>query len=199
MNVIQTEIPGVVIIEPKIFRDERGYFFETWSQKDFNENVRPIKFVQDNESKSTYGVLRGLHFQKGEHAQSKLVRVVKGTVLDVAIDIRKGSPTFGKHVSVELTEENHRQFFIPRGFAHGFIVLSEEAVFQYKCDNLYAPKEEGALAWNDPEIGIDWRLPADKVVLSAKDRTHPCLKDSTELFDYSIDYYANDDINFRSF
>ncbi|MBQ9357354.1 MAG: dTDP-4-dehydrorhamnose 3,5-epimerase [Prevotella sp.] len=190
MNVIKTEIPGVVIIEPKIFGDERGYFFESWSQKDFDEQVRPIKFVQDNESKSSYGVLRGLHFQKGKYAQSKLVRVVKGRVLDVAVDIRKNSPTFGKYVSVELTEDNHRQFFIPRGFAHGFVVLSETAVFQYKCDNLYAPQEEGALAWDDPEIGIDWGVPADKVILSAKDKEHPTLKASTELFDYNIDYYA---------
>ena len=190
INVIETEIPGVVIIEPKVFGDERGYFFESWSQKDFDEQVRPIKFVQDNESKSCYGVLRGLHFQKGKYSQSKLVRVVKGRVLDVAVDIRKGSPTFGKHVAVELTAENHRQFFIPRGFAHGFVVLSDEAVFQYKCDNLYAPKEEGALAWDDPEIGIDWGVPADKVILSAKDKVHPRLKDSTELFDYNIDYYA---------
>lgn len=190
INVIQTEIPGVVIIEPKVFGDARGYFFESWSQKDFDEQVRPIKFVQDNESKSSYGVLRGLHFQKGKHAQSKFVRVVKGRVLDVAVDIRKGSPTFGKYVSCELTEDNHRQFFVPRGFAHGFVVLSEEAVFQYKCDNLYAPTEEGALAWNDPEIGIDWGVPADKILLSAKDKVHPKLAESNELFDYNIDYYA---------
>lgn len=190
INVIQTTIPGVVIIEPKLFGDDRGYFMETWSQKDFDEQVRPIKFVQDNESKSSYGVLRGLHFQKGKYAQSKLVRVVKGRVLDVAVDIRKGSPTFGKHVAVELTEDNHRQFFIPRGFAHGFIVLSKEAIFQYKCDNLYAPQSEGALAWNDPEIGIDWGIPADKILLSAKDKAHPRLKESTELFDYNVDYYA---------
>lgn len=190
MNIIQTEIPGVVIIEPKVFGDNRGYFFESWSQKDFDEKVRPIKFVQDNESKSCYGVLRGLHFQKGEHSQSKLVRVVKGRVLDVAVDIRKGSPTFGKHVAVELTEDNHRQFFIPRGFAHGFVVLSEEAIFQYKCDNFYAPQSEGALAWDDPEIGIDWGVPADKIILSSKDKVHPRLMESADLFDYSIDYYA---------
>lgn len=190
INVIKTDIEGVVIIEPKVFGDERGYFFESWSQKDFDEKVRPIKFVQDNESKSSYGVLRGLHFQKGKYVQSKLVRVVKGKVLDVAVDIRKGSPTFGKHVAVELTEDNHRQFFIPRGFAHGFVVLSETAVFQYKCDNLYAPTEEGALAWDDPEIAIEWGVPADKVVLSAKDKVHPTLEESTELFDYNIDYYA---------
>ena len=190
INVIQTEIPGVVIVEPKVFGDERGYFFESWSQKDFDEQVRPIKFVQDNESKSCYGVLRGLHFQKGKYSQSKLVRVVKGKVLDVAVDIRKGSPTFGKWVSCELTEDNHRQFFIPRGFAHGFVVLSEEAVFQYKCDNLYAPQEEGALAWDDPDLGIEWGVPAEKIILSAKDKVHPRLKDSTELFDYNLDYYA---------
>ena len=191
INVIKTDIEGVVIIEPNVFGDERGYFFESWSQKDFDEKVRPIKFVQDNESKSCYGVLRGLHFQKGKYSQSKLVRVVKGRVLDVAVDIRKGSPTFGKHVAVELTAENHCQFFIPRGFAHGFVVLSDEAVFQYKCDNLYAPQEEGALAWDDPEIGIDWGVPKDKLILSAKDKVHPRLKDSTELFDFP----AN--VNFR--
>ena len=190
INVIRTEIPGVVIIEPKVSGDNRGYFFESWSQRDFNEQVRPVKFVQDNESKSCYGVLRGLHFQKGEYAQSKLVRVVKGTVLDVAVDIRKGSPTFGKYVSVELTAENHRQFFVPRGFAHGFAVLSEEAVFQYKCDNFYAPQAEGALAWDDPDIGIEWGIPVDKIILSEKDKNHPSLTESIELFDYSIDYYS---------
>ena len=190
INVIKTEIPGVVIIEPKVFGDERGYIFESWSQKDFDEKVRPIKFVQDNESKSSYGVLRGLHFQKGKYAQSKLVRVVKGRVLDVAVDIRKGSPTFGKYVSCELTEDNHRQFFVPRGFAHGFVVLSDIAVFQYKCDNLYAPTEEGAIAWDDPEIGIEWGVSADKILLSAKDKIHPKLAESVELYDYNIDYYA---------
>lgn len=189
ISVIKTEIEGVVIIDPKVFGDDRGYFFESWSQKDFDEQVRPIKFVQDNESKSRYGVLRGLHFQKGKYSQSKLVRVVQGRVLDVAVDIRRGSPTFGKHVAVELSAENHLQFFIPRGFAHGFVVLSDEAVFQYKCDNLYAPQEEGAIAWNDPEIGIDWRISANKVILSEKDKIHPLLSESTELFDYSIDYY----------
>lgn len=190
MNVIKTDIEGVVIIEPKVFGDDRGYFFESFSQPRFDELVRPVKFVQDNESKSRYGVLRGLHFQKGEHAQSKLVRVVKGRVLDVAVDIRKGSPTFGKYVAVELSEDNHRQFFIPRGFAHGFLVLSEEAVFQYKCDNLYAPESEGSIIWNDPEIGIDWGLAAEDVVLSPKDMCHPMLKDAPELFDYNVDYYA---------
>jgi len=190
INVIETAIPGVVIIEPKVFGDARGYFMETWSQRDFDAQVRPIKFVQDNESKSSYGVLRGLHFQKGKNSQSKLVRVLQGRVLDVAVDIRRGSPTFGKHVMVELTGENHRQFFIPRGFAHGFVVLSEEAVFQYKCDNLYAPQAEGAIAWDDPDLGIDWQVPTDKVLLSAKDQCHPRLKDATDIFDYSIDYYA---------
>lgn len=190
MNVIKTDIEGVVIIEPKVFGDERGYFFESFSQPLFDKLVRPVKFVQDNESKSRYGVLRGLHFQKGQHAQSKLVRVVKGRVLDVAVDIRKGSPTFGKYVAVELSEDNHRQFFIPRGFAHGFSVLSEEAIFQYKCDNLYAPESEGSIIWNDPEIGIDWGLAAEDVVLSAKDMCHPTLKDTPELFDYNVDYYA---------
>lgn len=190
INVIQTEIPGIVIIEPKIFGDSRGYFFESWSQKDFDNQVRPIKFVQDNESMSSYGVLRGLHFQKGYHAQSKLVRVVKGRVLDVAVDIRKGSPTFGKYVSCELTEDNHRQFFVPRGFAHGFVVLSDIAVFQYKCDNLYAPTEEGAITWDDPTLGIDWMIPAVDVILSEKDRHHPVLSEAPEIFDYSVDYYA---------
>ena len=190
MKVIQTTIPEVVIIEPDVFGDSRGYFFESYSQKKFDELVRPVRFVQDNESKSKYGVLRGLHFQKGKDAQSKLVRVVKGRVLDVAVDIRKGSPTFGKYVSVELTEDNHRQLFVPRGFAHGFSVLSDEAIFQYKCDNLYAPHAEGAIAWNDPEIGIDWQLPAEDVLLSAKDAAHPMLKDAEDLFDYNVDYYA---------
>lgn len=190
MKVIKTAIEDVVIIEPDVFGDARGYFFESYSQKKFDEQVRPVKFVQDNESKSKYGVLRGLHFQKGRDAQSKLVRVVKGRVLDVAVDIRKGSPTFGQYVAVELTEDNHRQLFVPRGFAHGFSVLSEEAIFQYKCDNLYAPQSEGAIAWNDPDIAIDWQLPAEDVLLSAKDANHPQLKDAADLFDYNIDYYA---------
>ena len=190
MNVIKTDIEGVVIIEPDVFGDERGYFFESWSQAKFDAAVRPVRFVQDNESKSRYGVLRGLHYQKGRHAQSKLVRVVKGAVLDVAVDIRCGSPTFGRYVAVELTAENKRQLFVPRGFAHGFSVLSEEAVFQYKCDNLYAPQSEGAIAWNDPVIGIDWRIAPEDVILSAKDSTHPMLCDAVDLFDYNIDYYA---------
>ena len=189
MNIIKTDIPEVVVVEPKVFGDNRGYFFESFSERDFAAAVREVRFVQDNESLSCYGVVRGLHFQKPPHAQSKLVRVVKGRVLDVAVDIRKGSPTFGKHVAVELSEENRRQMFIPRGFAHGFAVLSEEAVFQYKCDDYYAPETEGAIAWDDPDIGIDWRIPADKVVLSPKDADHPNLRESTDLFDYSIDYY----------
>lgn len=189
MEVIETKIPGLVIIEPRIFRDDRGYFFESFSQRNFEEQVCKTQFVQDNESKSSYGVLRGLHFQKPPYAQSKLVRVIKGAVLDVAVDIRKGSPTFGQHVAVELTEDNHRQFFIPRGFAHGFSVLTDEVIFQYKCDNFYAPQSEGAIAWNDPQLNIDWRIPADKVVLSEKDRHHPNLDEAEWLFDYNEPLY----------
>lgn len=184
MNVIQTEIPGVVIIEPKVFGDHRGYFFESFSERDFCAQVKEVKFVQDNESKSCYGVIRGLHFQKPPHSQSKLVRVIKGRVLDVAVDVRKGSPTYGKHVAVELTEDNHRQFFVPRGFAHGFAVLSEEAIFQYKCDNYYAPQSEGAIAWNDPDLGIEWGIQAEKAMLSPKDMNHSCLKDTDSGFVY---------------
>ncbi len=189
MDIIKTAIDGVVIIEPKVFGDHRGYFFESFSERDFNSQVRDVRFVQDNESKSSYGVLRGLHFQKPPHAQSKLVRVVKGAVLDVAVDIRKGSPTFGQHVAVELTEDNHRQFFIPRGFAHGFVVLTDEVIFQYKCDNFYAPQYEGAIAWDDPDLGIDWKVPADSIILSEKDTKHPRLKDADWLFDYKEDLY----------
>lgn len=189
MEVIQTAIPGVVIIEPRVFKDARGYFFESFSQRDFDAQVREVRFVQDNESKSSFGVLRGLHFQKPPHAQSKLVRVVKGAVLDVAVDVRRGSPTFGQHVAVELSAENHRQFFIPRGFAHGFVVLTDEVVFQYKCDNFYAPHYEGAIAWDDPDLGIDWRVPSEDVLLSDKDRCHPRLKDAEWLFDYEEDLY----------
>ena len=177
MIVIKTAIDGVVILEPRIFKDDRGYFFESFSQREFEEKVCKTTFVQDNESKSGYGVLRGLHFQKPPFAQSKLVRVIKGAVLDVAVDIRKGSPTFGQYVSVELTGDNHRQFFIPRGFAHGFSVLSEEVIFQYKCDNFYSPQSEGAIAWNDPDLNIDWRIPVEEVILSEKDSKHPKLKD----------------------
>ena len=189
MEVIKTAIEGVFIIEPRLFKDDRGYFFESFSQRKFNEKVRKVNFVQDNESKSSYGVLRGLHFQKPPYAQSKLVRVIKGAVLDVAVDIRKGSPTFGKYVSVELTEDNHRQFFIPRGFAHGFSVLTDEVIFQYKCDNLYAPQSEGALAWDDPDLGIDWRVPANEIVLSEKDNHHELLKDASWLFNYNESLY----------
>lgn len=185
MQIIKTELEGVVVIEPKVFGDNRGYFFESFSERDFVEKVAGVKFVQDNESKSCYGVVRGLHFQKPPYAQSKLVRVVKGAVLDVVVDIRKGSPTYGKHIAVELSEDNHRQTFIPRGFAHGFAVLSDEAIFQYKCDSFYAPQSEGAIAWDDPDLGIDWRIPADKIILSAKDMAHPRLKDIESSFDYN--------------
>lgn len=191
MNIIKTAIEGVVIIEPKVFNDERGYFFESYNQKNFNSLVKEITFVQDNESCSQYGVIRGLHFQKSPYAQSKLVRVVKGRVLDVAVDIRHGSPTFGKHVKVELTENNHLQFFIPKGFAHGFAVLSETAVFQYKCDNFYAPQSEGAIAWDDPDLAIDWQIPQDKIILSKKDSNHPMLKDAPYLFDYNEKLWYN--------
>ena len=175
MKIIKTPIEGLLIIEPRVFGDERGYFFESYSERDFTEAVGPVKFVQDNESKSRYGVLRGLHFQKEPFAQAKLVRVVSGAVLDVAVDIRNGSPTFGQHYAVELTGENHRQFFIPKGFAHGFVVLSPEVVFQYKCDEFYHPEAEGAIAWDDPALAIDWRIPAADVILSEKDRHHPTI------------------------
>ena len=190
INVIETLIPGVFILEPKVIGDARGYFMESWSQRDFDAAVRPIRFVQDNESKSRYGVLRGLHFQKGRYAQSKLVRVVSGRVLDIAVDIRVGSPTFGQYVACELSDQNHRLFFIPRGFAHGFSVLSQEAVFQYKCDNLYEPSAEGAIAWDDPTLGIDWGIPKADILLSEKDKHHLPLKEADGLFDYNIDYYA---------
>ena len=190
MKIIPTTLPEVLILEPRLFRDERGYFFESFSEREFAEQVRPVRFVQDNESKSSYGVLRGLHFQKPPHAQSKLVRVVEGRVLDVAVDIRRGSPTFGQHAAVELSAENHRQLFIPRGFAHGYAVLSESAVFQYKCDNYYAPQSEGALAWDDPALGIDWQLPADRILLSEKDRRNPRIGDPEAwVFDYKEDLY----------
>ena len=181
-------IEGLCVIEPSVHGDQRGYFMETYNQKDMEEAGLTMKFVQDNQSGSGKAVLRGLHFQK-RYPQGKLVRVIRGTVFDVAVDIRKGSPTFGKYVSVELTEENKRQFFIPRGFAHGFAVLSTEAVFQYKCDNFYAPESEGALAWDDPDLAIDWRLPASKVILSEKDKHHPRLKEAEWLFDYNTGLY----------
>ena len=184
MKAIKTEIPGVVLLEPEVFGDARGYFMERFSQRRFDELVGPVRFVQDNESKSRYGVVRGLHFQKGEYAQAKLVSVVRGRVLDVAVDIRRGSPPFGRHVAALLDGENKRQLFIPRGFAHGFAVLSDEAVFQYKCDNYYAPGSEGGIAWDDPALAIDWRLPAGEILLSEKDRRHPQLADAPELFEY---------------
>lgn len=184
MKIYRTDIKGVLILEPEVFGDARGYFFESFSRKRFEEAAGAVDFVQDNESKSRYGVVRGLHFQHGEAAQAKLVRVVSGRVLDVAVDIRRGSPTFGRHVAAELSGENHRQLFIPRGFAHGFAVLSDKAVFQYKCDNYYAPESEGGIAWDDPALGIDWRLPADAIVLSEKDRRRPALAEAGELFEY---------------
>lgn len=189
MEIIKTDIDGVVILEPRIFEDDRGYFYESFSQREFEENVCRITFVQDNQSKSSYGVVRGLHFQKPPYTQSKLVRCIKGAVLDVAVDIRKGSPTFGKYVAVELTEENNRQLFIPRGFAHGFAVLSEEAVFQYKCDNYYNKESEGAIAWNDSALNVDWRIPADKVILSEKDKLSKGFADADFLFDYNEKLY----------
>lgn len=184
MEVIQTNIEGVVIIEPRLFKDDRGYFFESYSERDFNRQIGEIHFVQDNESKSSYGVMRGLHFQRPPFTQSKLVRCVKGAVLDVAVDIRKGSPTYGQHVAVELTEDNHRQFFIPKGFAHGFAVLSPEAIFQYKCDNFYHPEADGGISILDTSLSIDWRIPTDHAILSEKDTNHPLLKDFDSPFEY---------------
>ena len=177
MEIIKTNIDGVLIIEPRLFKDERGYFFESWSKREFEEKVGNIEFVQDNESKSSYGVMRGLHFQRPPFTQSKLVRCVRGRVLDVAVDLRKGSKTYGQHVAVELTEDNHRQFFIPKGFAHGFAVLSETAVFQYKCDNFYHPEADGGISITDESLGIDWKIPVQKAILSEKDTKHPLFKD----------------------
>lgn len=178
MNYIETAIQGVYVIEPKVFNDARGYFFEAWKKEEFEEHVGKTIFVQDNESKSSYGVLRGLHYQKGEYSQAKLVRVIKGKVLDVAVDLRRNSPTFGQHVMVELSEENKRQFFIPRGFAHGFLVLSEEAVFTYKVDNVYAPQAEAGIRWNDPQLGIEWPIDPKDVLTSEKDLNASFLKDA---------------------
>lgn len=189
MEVIKTPIDGVVIIEPKVFEDTRGYFFESYSQREFEKKVRKINFVQDNESMSSYGVMRGLHFQYPPFTQSKLVRCVKGKVLDVAVDIRKGSPTYGQHVAVELSEENHRQFFVPRGFAHGFAVLSETAVFQYKCDNFYAPQADGGISIKDNDLGINWQIPTEKALLSRKDTLHACLKNFESPFNIKDDLY----------
>lgn len=187
MEVLKTNIEGVFIIEPKVFGDDRGYFFESFNSKEFAEKTGlNITFVQDNESRSHYGVLRGLHFQLPPYTQSKLVRVVKGKVLDVAVDIRKGSPTYGKYASCELTEDNHRQFFVPRGFAHGFCVLSEDAIFQYKCDNFYAPQADGGINILDASLGIDWGIQLEKAALSEKDTKHPCLKDFDSPFLYNL-------------
>lgn len=193
MEVIQTNIEGVVIIEPKVFKDARGYFFESFSQREFEEKVRKINFVQDNESMSSFGVMRGLHFQLPPYTQSKLVRCVKGAVLDVAVDIRKGSPTYGQHVTVELTEENHRQFFVPRGFAHGFAVLTETAVFQYKCDNFYHPEVDAGISIKDESLGIDWRIPTNQALLSEKDLKHACLKDFDSPFTIDMNFYPEFD------
>lgn len=198
INVIKTALDGVVIIEPKVFGDARGYFFESFSERDFNEAMTPIlghgiKFVQDNESMSSYGVMRGLHFQTMPYTQSKLVRCVKGAVLDVAVDIRKGSPTYGQHVAVELTEENHRQFFVPRGFAQGFAVLSETAVFQYKCDNIYAPQADGGISIKDDSLGIDWKIPTENALLSEKDLKHVLLKDFDSPFSIDMNLYPDFD------
>lgn len=189
MEVVKTAIEGLVIIEPKIFRDVRGYFFESFSQREFEEKVRKINFVQDNESMSSYGVMRGLHFQRPPFTQSKLVRCVKGKVLDVAVDIRKGSPTYGQHVAVKLSEDNHRQFFVPRGFAHGFVVLSDVAVFQYKCDNFYAPEADGGISIKDCSLGINWQIPVDDAILSEKDINHLCLNEFDSPFDYNVSLY----------
>lgn len=182
MDYLKTEIEGVYIIEPRVFNDARGYFMEAWKQEEFNEHIGRVDFIQDNESKSSFGVLRGLHYQKGEASQAKLVRVIKGKVLDVAVDIRRSSPTFGKHVMVELSEDNKRQFFIPHGFAHGFLVLSQEAIFTYKVDRPYAPQAEAGIRWNDPDLAIEWPIDPSEVQTSAKDLVQPLFKDA-ELFD----------------
>ena len=189
MEVIKTDIEGLVILEPKVFKDSRGYFFESFSQREFEEKVRKVNFVQDNESMSTYGVMRGLHFQRPPYSQSKLVRCVKGKVLDVAVDIRRGSPTYGQHVAVELSEDNHRQFFIPRGFAHGFVVLSETAKFQYKCDNFYTPEADGGISIKDESLGIDWGISIEDAILSEKDLKHLCLKEFDSPFNYNMNLY----------
>ena len=187
MEVIETAIGGLLVIKPRVFEDARGYFFESFSQREFEEKVGKVTFVQDNESMSSYGVMRGLHFQYPPYTQSKLVRCVRGAVLDVAVDIRKGSPTYGKHVAVELSEENHLQFFIPHGFAHGFSVLSETAVFQYKCDNFYAPQADGGISILDQSLDIDWRIPVERAILSEKDTKHSLLKDFDSPFEYNVE------------
>lgn len=184
MEYLKTEIEGVYVLEPRVFRDARGYFFESWRQADFDQHIgRHVEFIQDNESKSSYGVLRGLHYQKGEYSQAKLVRVIRGRVLDVAVDIRKSSPTFGKYVAVELSEDNKRQLFIPRGFAHGFLVLSDEAVFTYKVDNVYAPQHEASIRWNDEDIHIEWPISADDVLTSEKDLLKATSLKDAEVFE----------------
>lgn len=189
MNVIKTDIEGVVVIEPRVFDDTRGYFFESYSKRRFDEAVRPVEFVQDNESMSTRGVIRGLHFQRPPFSQSKLVRCVRGAVLDVVVDIRRGSPTYGSHVAVELTGENRRQLFVPRGFAHGFAVLSDEAVFQYKCDNYYHPESEGGISIADRSLGIDWRIDPAEAILSEKDLRNPMFSDFESPFDITVSLY----------
>jgi dTDP-4-dehydrorhamnose 3,5-epimerase len=187
MEIIKTAIEGLLIIKPRVFEDARGYFFESFSQREFEEKVGKVNFVQDNESMSSYGVMRGLHFQRPPYTQSKLVRCVKGTVLDVAVDIRKGSPTYGQHVAVELSEQNHLQFFIPHGFAHGFSVLSETAVFQYKCDNFYAPQADDGISILDKSLNIDWRIPVENAILSEKDTKHLLLQDFNSPFEYNVE------------
>ena len=189
MNFFKTDIEGVVIVEPKVFEDARGYFFESYNEAEFAKNGINVRFIQDNQSKSSYGVIRGLHCQLGEQSQAKLVRVLEGKVLDVAVDIRKGSPTYGQHVAVELSEDNHRQFFVPRGFAHGFAVLSETAIFQYKCDNFYAPEADGGISIKDESLGIDWQIPTENAILSEKDIKHLCLEDFDSPFDYNVNLY----------
>ena len=191
MRILKTDIEGVLIIEPQLFEDERGYFFEAFSERKFAELTGiETRFVQDNESRSAKCVVRGLHFQLPPFAQSKLVRAVRGTILDVAVDIRRGSPTFGKHIAVELSEHNHRQLFIPRGFAHGFSVLEGDAIVEYKCDNYYAPEAEGAIRWNDATIAIDWKVADNEAIVSAKDKENPLFDECEALFDYKTDYYA---------
>lgn len=190
MDIIETKIKEVLIVKPRIFYDKRGYFFESFSEREFCEKVRPVKFVQDNESMSSYGVIRGLHFQKPPFTQSKLVRCVKGSVMDIAVDIRKGSPTYGQYVAAELNDENHLQFFVPRGFAHGFAVLSDIAVFQYKCDNYYAPQSEGGIQLLDESLGIDWKIPEGKAILSDKDMNNPLLQEFDNPFNFNENLYS---------
>ena len=187
MEILKTAIEGLLVIKPRVFEDARGYFFESFSQREFEEKVGKVVFVQDNESMSSYGVMRGLHFQRPPYTQSKLVRCVKGTVLDVAVDIRKGSPTYGQHVAIELSEQNHLQFFIPHGFAHGFAVLSETVVFQYKCDNFYAPQADDGISILDKSLDIDWHIPVERAILSEKDTKHLLLKDFDSPFEYKIE------------